>query len=119
MRNRRFRLFIGTRGGNALRGLTLASFRPWPDSTIENKQIGVRLGPIANRPQVNNLPHRTALHFFQSEVPVLNLHRPTHMHLDADESFKLPARRIVVDHRAHQMSIQYVHEHVAADNQMI
>jgi len=45
MWNRRFRLFIGTIGGNVLRGLDLRSSRPWSRSPVFNGALAMSLRP--------------------------------------------------------------------------
>ena len=42
----------------------------------------------------------------QPELPVFHLHRPAHVNLHSDKPFRFPARWIVVDNHAHQMSVQ-------------
>lgn len=42
----------------------------------------------------------------QPELPVFHLHRPADVNLHSDKPFRFPARWIVVDNHAHQMSVQ-------------
>src|SRR6185503_3190239 len=55
---------------------------------------------------------------FQAKIAVLHLHRRSHMYLNPDESFRRPARRVVIDYDTHRVSIDEVHQNVAANDEV-
>ena len=57
--------------------------------------------------------------FLQPEIPVLHLHRRADVHLHADQALGHAMGRVVIDHAAHQVAVEDVDQHVAANDQVV
>src|SRR5688500_18100168 len=69
-----------------------------------------------SRPPTRECDNKAVLKLLESEVPVLDLHRRTRVNLHAELALGGAILRVVVDEDRHDLTVEDMHERVAARN---
>src|SRR3954453_10712169 len=83
----------------------------WSRSSVMSLK---RLPLLIRTSGVPPLQGRYLRQILESNIPVLNLHRWSQVHLESYETFHFPVGRVIVNHHAHNTAIQDLDQNVAA-----